>query len=1272
MRLSKLTLAGFKSFADKTEIDFSAPMIGIVGPNGCGKSNIVDGLKWVLGELSAKSLRGGAMMDMIFNGSVARKPSGMASVTLTFDNPPVNGKRKLPLDFDSVSVTRQLYRDGSSEYLINKQQARLRDIRELFMDTGVGTDAYSIIEQGKVDILLQANPVQRREIFEEAAGISRFKARKKEAVRKLERTEQNLVLSRQQLDQTQRRLRSVKIQAARARNYKDYKEQLRRLQLSFLLAEYHKLHVSLADITTGLEQAEADRGAALRSLADQEKQINDGEIERQALLNQQKQIEHERLGNQSAAEKAEQRRQFTIANIRQSQDQIDQDSSRLEELSKRTTAIDLEQTEKQSLVEKLLLAQADAEKRLAQAQGDCRTLMHELNEKRSAIEDEKAGIVGLMRRTAQLNNEIHSIGSFQENLLSTRRKLDQRSSQIAHELEQMLAARDEAGGKLDEVGKLIEAEDHQLEQLKQQASMLGGSQQELTQQLATAKEKRSGLESRRAVLQEMQDKQQGVADPVKAVLARRSEAGDGGGTFCFVHGLLAEMFEVEVEHARIVEAALGEYQQGLVVDSLDRLRDHQGIKALASLAGRVTFVPITQDAMKTNDVPPVNHDGAAPEGLCSVLEFVRYRDRIAPIAERLLGSTYVVESLDIARETYRRGAGNIRFVTRSGELLEADGRVVAGPATESDRTGGLISRRSELVQLNSQIHELDHQITQWQQALAKLNDRATHIEALDQELRQSIYDANAVRIELTSRLETLNAQISGLEREQPVLTAEAQQVYRQLRDAAEKRRGHEDQARQLEEDSGVRQQAVQALQDKSEQLTAHVEEAQEGITAIRVEAGKLTEQISNARHQLRQLEIAHSDIERQHKLLEDQLGQHHQRIEEYKQVAADAEEQVKQSEVRIRELKTRADLVGHRLSKSGECIGNLRRAMIEHRQKVEADERAMQALQVDRRELEVKVEAIQQRSQEQLEVDLSVAYQEACRADDSPIDNIGQTDWQEVEQQIDTLRGKIHRIGNVNLEAIDEQEELEQRQEELSQQLGDIDEAKASLQKLIRQINEDSRKRFELTFEKIRENFAGQHGLFRKLFGGGRADIVLQPDDEGRIDVLESGIEIVARPPGKELRSIRLLSGGEKTMAAVALLLSIFQTRPSPFAILDEVDAALDETNVQRFTQILKGFLDHSHFIIITHNKATMQVCDKLYGITMQHRGVSRRVSVQFEQVGSDGTIATEAVKSKGGSAADESGAADKEKGGRRVVSPARNQLANMLEDKEPVKVESG
>jgi len=1353
MRLAKITLSGFKSFADKSELKFDKPVIGIVGPNGCGKSNVVDAIKWVLGDQSPKSLRGSAMLDVIFNGSSARKPAGAASVTLTFDNPILDAPthavssahavgtddtddanhtpdavssaqavgtdhsdtdsdnpqsaisnqqppRRLPIDSDTVAVTRKLYRDGSSEYLINNHKARLRDIREMFMDTGVGTDAYSIIEQGKVARMLEANPQQRRDIFEEAAGISRFKARKKEAVRKLERTDKNLDLCRSRVEDTQKRLRSVKLQAARARSYQEHAEKLRELQLRFALAEYHKVRTELGQIADQMQDAEADRDRAQRQLQEAEAQINDLQIERNAAANHQRKLEGQKHQQESQRDQALQEQRFAQSTLDDVRQQIQRDENRLAELAERRVSLDKELQEHQTRADEIEAQQTQAQQQLESAQADYRQAQHELHELQSQLEDEKSGTLALIRRGEQLRSEIKSIDAFERNLTESRDKLDERAEKLSDELERLLTSRDETRSNLTQTQDLLDSENQRLEEQLHTARQFDADQSELADRLGELKQKRSALDSRRGLLQEMEDRQEGIDDAVKALLAR---AHKGEASFASVRGVLAEMIETDVEHAELVEAALGDFQEAVVLSTVTDL-DHPMIDALA---GRVTFVAIDEPpvpAIATDDRPLVQRQ--LQQTVKRAVDFVRYPEAIGPIVWRLLGRTLVVRDLDTA--TMLRGLlpRGYRFVTQRGELLEADGRVVAGPM---DATGtGLISRRSELANLEAQLDQLDGSIRRDEQRLAELSDHAAHVEQVCTKLRQAIHDANADKVELTSKLSSYEDRIAQLEHEQPALSKEIEALHERLAEAETKRRGHDADAQRVEREAAERQAQVDRITEQIAELRPRTEQLQESVTAARVESSKLEQQHAAAEREARQARVAEADVQRQHDAIEEQLQGHRGRIQSLEQQADDAKQRAEAAERQLSELAEQIGEAHEQVERVDKQIADARGSLQDVRHSASLLEQRVHKLHVAQRENEVRADAVQTRTRDQLDMDIDQLYHDALNGSlpweqsapstdeqtpteaESPTDaessapavgsdqvttdsseteqesqdshfdpsssgngngnghatsngeaahaqsvdqptpadpdEIFAIDWDATAKEIEELKGKIARLGNVNLDAIQEQDDLEDRHEELLAQVADIEQAKAALEKLIKQIDDDSRRRFESTFNEVKENFAGNDGLFRKLFGGGRADVILQPDEEGRVDLLESGIEIMAKPPGKEPRSISQLSGGEKTMTALALLMAIFKSRPSPFCILDEVDAALDEANVERFTRIVHGFLDRSHFIIITHHKRTMQSCDLLYGITMQERGVSKRVAVNFDQVSSDGKIDKQAI----------------------------------------------
>jgi chromosome segregation protein len=1317
MRLAKLTLAGFKSFADKTEIDFDRPVVGIVGPNGCGKSNVVDAIKWVLGDQSPKSLRGSAMMDVIFNGSAHRKPSGMASVTLTFENPILpkaacglapdaeqNGTeakpqpptpnaqipRVLQIDADEVAVTRQLYRDGNSEYLINNRRVRLRDIKELFMDTGIGTDAYSVIEQGKVARMLEANADQRRQIFEEAAGISKFKARKKEAERKLDRTEQNLALCRQRLEDTERRLRSVKMQAARARSFQEHKARLSELQLQYALAEYHKLSTELIEVNDQLEQAEADRGAAARELSKHEGALADAEVERQAIADKLKRLEQERIQKDAAKKEQDQKRQFAESTLGDVKLQIKRDADALDELDEKKRRYAAELEDLQAQVAELETQKTEGEARLESARETYQALQAEVGQAQSSLEDEKRGVNQMLRKAQSLQSEVRALDTFKDNLASTREKLDARSGQIAEQLESMLTHRDTLADKLSEAETLLEQETGQLDSQKQLAGAFGQQISQLTDRLAEHKEKRSSLQSRRGVLQEMQDNLEGISDPVKAVLA---QSGDTDNPFGIVRGMLAELIEADIDHAKIIEAALGENQQTLVVDRLaDICSSTTGKAVIDALGGRVTLLAIDQPP-----IPAIHADAeersseAAGLPVQRVVDLVRYPDWLGPIVWRVLGRTLVVRDLDTAMLLRHVLPDGYRLVTNNGELLDADGKVHAGPMTAGS-AAGLISRRSELATLEAELQELEALIASDQSTLGALSGQAAHVEETSSALQKSIYDLGASRAELTSKLDALSDQIATLETEQPTLAEEAEAIHAQLREADEKRETHAAEHARLEAESEAKQRAITEVEDKIAEKREASEAAREEVTTLRVAAGQNAEQLSAAQRSARQHEVASADVARQHAKVEQQLAGYRQRISELETQRDAAANASASLDAELQGLITQCQTTGESLEAFDAEMQSTRDAVKRHRGEVGRLDSSVHKLEMNQREHEVKADAVKQRTFEQLDINLVERYNEITTAQaaapaeaasaavseseapeppepptpelQTPADPFD-IDWQLTADTIEELKGKIARLGNVNLDAIDEENQLEDKQDELADQVKDIEEAERQLRQLIEQINNDSRVRFEQTFNEVRENFAGSQGLFRRLFGGGKADVFMQPDEDGKIDVLESGIEITAKPPGKEPRALSQLSGGEKTMTAIALLMAIFKSRPSPYAILDEVDAALDEANVERFVKIIHSFLDVSHFIVITHHKRTMQGCDALYGITMQERGVSKRVRVQFDQIAGGGADVSKDVLNKVADEQAESSRDDSSDASAAAPNPFRPEIGPPAEDQD-------
>ena len=1217
LRLAKITMGGFKSFADKTDVVFDVPIAGIVGPNGCGKSNVVDALKWVLGEQSAKQLRGGAMLDVIFNGSSARKPAGMAQVTLHFENPAdEDGTRILPVEADAVAVSRRLYRDGTSEYLLNKEKSRLRDIRELFLDTGIGTNAYSIIEQGKVDKMLVSNPKDRRLIFEEAAGISKFKARRKEALRKLDRTEQNLLRCRDKLDEVRRRLRSVRAQATRAQTYRELTDRLESLRLSHSLAEFHKLHTEYGNVNERLEAISGTREEAAIRLEEAEEQKASADAERQELLNQQRAIQEQRMRADVNREQAIQARQFAISRLEEMNRQIERDTQRRSELEVRARQMEEEAQQAEAELVELKQKAGNVDAIIQAAEDENAVKQEALRQVQSRLQELERTSRELENQATSLQNEIQTLEINQANLQTQRARISERNVQIEEELGRLDEKIQDLAEQRDEFALEIEEQSEQFESQASDIEALYARQQSVTQRLFETKEQRSAKESRHAVLEELEEAQTGVEDGVKELLERRAEAEVAGeSTFDFIRGMVAELIETDTDHAPMVEAALGQYQQALVIERAADLDDHRD--ALADIAGQIAYIAMDSVPHSRMDrsIASIAEscDGADVKRL---IDIVSFDQTLTPLGWYLFGRTLIVDDLMTAQYLKSKLPAGYRFVTRSCEILEDSGRIVAGELSDA-AASGIISRRSEMAELEEAIAELDEAIAADQAQVDALTSEEGELRGIQQSLQQTIQSAQHEQIRLASEIEQLGNTRDRIGAEQPQIGEELLRIEEQLEVLASDREGKEEAVRSVmarfEESKAV----IEEVSEEIEYAKEEAEIAREGVTNARVETGKISETIDSVRRHIDQLETGRQEAVQTRTELAHQLEHCQDAVQDAQQSCEDAIGRIEEADEQVESydgiLETFEDQIEERASVVAAQAENYR--MI--RSQANAVEEEFRRCEISKREIEVRVENLKNQAEEH-GLDVVSSY--------STYEHDDEVDWEAVSTEVNELTRKLNRLGPVNVDAIDELEELEEREHYLGSQVDDIDTAHKELDELIKTLNEESRSRFEKTFIEVRDFFASNDGMFRRLFGGGRADITLMPDENGNVDWLESGVEVVAKPPGKEPQSINLLSGGERTMVAVALLMSIFKTRPSPFCVLDEVDAALDEANVERFSNILRSFLDQTHFIVITHHKRTMQAADKLYGITMQERGVSKRVSVNFDQVGAGGKLSADAI----------------------------------------------
>lgn len=1292
MRLAKLTLCGFKSFADTTAFTFDDAVTGIVGPNGCGKSNVVDAIKWVLGERSSKSLRGQEMIDVIFAGSAGRKPSGMASVTLSFENPvmagaivpdagaepgldgagadgmegtepsgvvagadpaeesaidaSVRGRRALPIDADVVEVERRLYRDGESQYLINGKRARLKDIRDLFLDTGIGADAYSIIEQGKVDAMLLASPQERRVIFEEAAGIAKYKVRRIEAQRKLERAETNLTSTREELASTERRLRIVKGQAAKARRFVELDGELKAWRLALAFDQYDDLEQRLAGLTSRQSDLSRQRDQAQAALSELEAARQEAELSRHELGGAHKTLEQELLTARHAGQQAQQRKGMLERAGEEARRQAELDRGRVEELRRRQGETELGLVEQRESIAALAEQLVEGERAMHAAATARAEVMEQLAEQRRSLSQKQSQVSQIDRERSHLLASLVAEEKRAETLREQGEGLARKRSRASEEEKASLASIAAADQGLAQLRTRGESLEREVAQFEEQIGRLGEDRRGRAEQVGQLEQEFVRADSRRATLEEMIQSRAGYADAVRKVLELR----DSGQGFAGVVGSLADLIEivggVEGEAASAVEAALGADLQALVVESAAAL---PGSGELGGLPGRVAFLAMrgatgssAQPATELGEHIPGGADD--PRGqLVRLRSLVRPRvmdaagERLVELLDRLLGGAYLVRDLDTALMLSAGPLAGQRctFVTREGTVLDATGRVLAGPTggESASAAGGLLRRRAEFEALQVRVGELRARVEASRAALAEVDAESAAVSARATEARSQLVHLQREMAGEQARIERLRAEGGRLSRERAALEQEASQVAERLakidRGRLELASKAESLLRLFEEEST----ALGAMQEGIRSAEHSAEQAGERANTAKVEVGRLAEQAGAARRELHRLESARDDAERQAGELAAHLERADARVREHERGVEESLKEIAESERMAEEISGRVAEVEATLGEVTQRVAALGERVTAARQHAQHVERDWHSLETGRRELEVKRETIEERVQQDLSVDLRAEYPEYRAMMEGG--EIGRIDPPQAAVRIDTLREEVRKLGSVNLEAIDEESSLEKVNDDLVKQVADIDAARTQLIELIDRLNIVSKERFGEVFERIKDHFGGEGGMFRKLFGGGKAEVRLMPlvkeieQADGTIskvetnetDLLESGIEVMAKPPGKEPRSISQLSGGEKTLTAVALLMSIFRSKPSCFCILDEVDAALDEANVGRYNGVIRDFTDRSHFIVITHNKRTMQSADRLFGVTMQERGVSTRVAVKFDQVGSAGQI---------------------------------------------------
>jgi chromosome segregation protein len=1187
MFFKRLEMVGFKSFASKTALEFLPGITVIVGPNGCGKSNIFDAVRWALGEQRARALRGQRMGDVIFAGSASYKAQSMASVTLFINNE----DRRLPIDFSEIQVTRRLYKMGDgefeSEYLLNRTSCRLRQITDLFMDTGVGTDSYSIMEQGQVDFIINARPSERRFLFDEAVGISKYRTRRDEALRRLERTEADLLRLNDLLSELKTRLRSLKIQANRAERYKQMVAELREIERNLLLLGYRELLAEKRTVDSQFDTLNTAFQAVVTHIAQLEQSLLDKQMAMDQLDREAQSAHTRRLELTTEIERVQGQRAILRERIETTEAQMRRDESQIASLGEgrqqlgerreRVVAQIAEVADELSRLEGDYKARREQFDDLLRSQSDARDRLAELREKtRRAVEERtqhenEQRIASLMKEQAE------------ENLAQVRSQLDQAFAHGA-----TLAAR------LGELQAAHAAHTESLTSLQAEMERLDALQREQTERLrALEQEKAETLrirheaDSRRRALRSLQENFEGYVSGVRELMAA-SARGEVRG----IVGTVANLLESQPENELALETALAGHLQDLVVESESDALD--GIEFLRrGQLGRATFLPLDRIAPEPRD-RTLAKIAKRPGVVGLAADLVRTEPRWRAVADALLGRTVIVEDFETARRLRNEGH-RACYVSREGTVLAADGAVSGGHV----RSSGLFGRERE-------IRELGEQVSRLEQAIRELDARIG-------EQSSALEGTAAAREILLTKINTVRNDLA--------------QTAREIERATE--------------DRSEAQRAVERIEHEVERLVQKIADYDRTLETRRNALAESDARAADLESQLTQVEIARETHDQQVAGLQDALAQRmaevsaarerldaaRRRLLELEEEIAHCEEQIRHHTEQLDALSRSldqacADLEGtgrrfEELTASAQALDRDLAEQSSQREAASAEVQRLQheihALQRQRNEQQNELHEIDRR-RAQCEVQVQNLDEQAREKFRSPIGELEtkagaiEASREQLVGEIAALRGRIESMGEVNVIAIEEHRQLSERFEFLDRQRNDLEEAKTSLRKTIRTIDDTTTEMFTKGMADIRQRF---HETFRRLFGGGRADLILTEPD----DLLNSGVEILAQPPGKQLQSITLLSGGEKAMTAIALLFGIFLFRPSPFCVLDEIDAPLDDANIERFKAMVAEFSKDVQFIIITHNKQTMALADTLYGVTMEEPGVSRIVSVRFDQI---------------------------------------------------------
>ena len=1183
MYLKRLELQGFKSFADKTILEFMPGITSVIGPNGSGKSNISDAIRWILGEPSMKSLRGSKSLDIIFSGTQNRKSLGFAEGSLVFDN--TDGT--LPIEYTEVTITRKLYRSGETGYYINKVPCRLKDVLELFMDTGIGKDGYSIIGQGKIDEILSNKSEDRRNIFEEAAGIVKYRTRKQESEKKLERTKLNLLRINDILSEIESNIEPLKISAEKAKKYLNLREELKNIEIGLFIYNIEKYKESLEQIVKDEEiyktqceeeQQKMERIKALKEALKSQIDEITTRIEEMSNIGFESQKEIEMLNSDISVAKT--RIENNNENTGRYEKEIEEAKEKLKDLSE-------EMEQKKQKRDNLKENKEKFQKELEEKEEELRKITEKLSSKELEIEGYKTKVSENTDKKYELQGDVHTQEINFENF-------EKRERQIQNEIASNISELDSTRMQKEDLAKEFYDIDSKRNKIVKSLDEVNAKKEEADKKVklyenninAYQSEKRI-KESRLKFLEETEREKEGYIKSVKSLLKdceNIKELGKG------MHGVLANIIEVPEEFQTAIEMCLGASLQNIVTDTEEdakKLVEHLRKNNL----GRASFLPITSVRGKRLD----KIKGKEPGVIGIASDLIKYDRKYEQIITNLLGRTVIVDNMDTAIKLAKQNGYSFRIITVEGDVINPSGAITGGSVTK--KTVNILGRGREIEKLQKEIKDLEDKIKKQEQEKREYEDSIEDIFEEASSWEKELQEIDITYATEKQKLVSVEENISKIEQRVNKLKEEKEKLKEEKENAVNRKQVIQEEISKLTEETEKLTNIIQEFADLNKDNQKYVDDLNFDITNLKISVSSFDE--SEASIEELQERI-NTEVENTKRSIEHKTRQ----IEEIKQDNIALNESIKDIEEKIEKIK-------EEVKNSGSKIEELKQDRIDKNEKLKAREDEINdkfKVIEDLKAQVVKIDVKKTKIEDDMNGIINKMWEEYELTPNNVKDCRRPENVQLTQKKVNSLRKELKELGSVNVDAIEEYKNMKERYDFMCEQRVDLEDTMAKLRKIITDMTQTMKEQFRNKFDLINKNFAE---VFKELFGGGNASLKLEDED----NILECGIDINVQPPGKKLQNMMLLSGGEKAFTAIALLFAILKINPAPFCVLDEIEAALDDVNVYRFADYLKKFSENTQFLVITHRKGTMEAADTVYGVTMEENGISKLLSMKLAEV---------------------------------------------------------